>query len=53
MKVEFIVDGRVVARKNVESSLEADQDHYLEPLEAQPLVVTRRGREYGRRRYPS
>jgi hypothetical protein len=39
LKVEFIVEGRVVARKIMESSIGIDQDHFIYPLEAQPLVV--------------
>jgi hypothetical protein len=40
MKVEYVVEGRVAARKYLESSIKADQDHFLFPLEAQPLVVS-------------
>ena len=40
MKVEYIVEGRVAARKFLDSSIKADQDHFIYPLEAQPLVVS-------------
>ncbi|MGD0653014.1 MAG: hypothetical protein ABSA16_01595 [Thermoguttaceae bacterium] len=40
LKVEYIVDGRVAAGKIMESSDKADQDHFMYPLEAQPLVVS-------------
>ncbi len=40
MKVEYIVDGRVAARKFLDSSFKADQDHFIYPLEAQTLVVS-------------
>jgi hypothetical protein len=40
LKVEFIVDGRVAVAKTMTSSLAADKDHFLEPLEMQPLFVT-------------
>ena len=40
LKVEFVVEGRVVARKIMESSLGLDQDHFIEPLESQSLVVS-------------
>ncbi len=36
---EFIVDGRVAAEKTLDSSLGADREHFLEPLESQPLIV--------------
>jgi len=39
LKAEFIVEGRVAARKTMESSLGVDPDHFQEPLAAQPLVV--------------
>ena len=39
LKVDFTVDDRVVASKTMESSLGIDRDHFLEPLEAQPLIV--------------
>ena len=40
MKVEYIVEGRVAARKFLEASYKADQDHFIYPLEAQMLVVS-------------
>ncbi len=40
MKVEYIVDGQVVARKFLEPSYKADVDHFIYPLEAQMLVVS-------------
>jgi hypothetical protein len=39
LNVQFIVDGRVAAEKTLDSSLGVDKDHFLEPLEAQPLIV--------------
>ncbi|MGA2059315.1 MAG: hypothetical protein ABSG67_02450 [Thermoguttaceae bacterium] len=40
MKIEYIVEGRVAARKFLDASINADQDHFIFPLEAQPLVVS-------------
>ncbi len=40
LKVEYIVGRRVAARKFMESSFKVDQDHFIYPLEAQPLVVS-------------
>ena len=40
LSVEYIVEGRVVARKVMEPSLEADRDHFRYPLGAEPLVVS-------------
>jgi hypothetical protein len=39
LKAEYRVDGRVIADKIMESADKADQDHFMYPLEAQPLVV--------------
>jgi hypothetical protein len=40
MKIEYNVEGRVAARKFLDSSIKVDQDHFIYPLEAQPLVVS-------------
>ena len=40
LTVEYIVDGRVVARKLMEAWHKADEDHFIYPLEAQALVVS-------------
>ena len=40
LNVEYVVGGRVAARKIMESSFKADGDHFMYPLEAQMLVVS-------------
>ncbi|HEY4760193.1 MAG TPA: hypothetical protein VIH42_06405, partial [Thermoguttaceae bacterium] len=40
LKAEFIVDGRVAASKTMSSSTGVDKDHFLQPLEMQPLIIT-------------
>ncbi len=40
MNIEYIVGDRLAARKFMDSSFNADQDHFIYPLEAQPLVVS-------------
>ncbi len=40
LKVDFIVDGQIAASKTMKSSGEIDKEHFLEPLEMQPLFVT-------------